>query len=134
VSLDVVDREDELDDERTLDVGGDHPRNEVNALEHHRPALLHHPVDRGAHADEHIAGLREEAVDDAILVVVVLRLARFEARVVDRRHEVLREERPHRLADEVGRGDPRDPEPVGELRGDGRLAGPGGPADEQDDR
>ena len=36
------------------------------------------------------------------------RRAGLEARVVDRRHVLVREERAHRLADEVGRGDPRD--------------------------
>ena len=45
-----------------------------------------------------------------------------------------REERAHRLADEVGRGDPRDPEPVRDLGGDGRLAGAGRAADQEDDR
>ena len=46
----------------------------------------------------------------------------------------LREERAHRLADEVGRRDARDPEPVGDLGRDGRLARAGRAADEQDDR
>ena len=50
------------------------------------------------------------------------RQARLEARVVHRRHELLREERAHRLADEVGRGDARDPEPVRDLGRDRRLA------------
>ncbi len=45
-----------------------------------------------------------------------------------------REEGAHRLADEVGRRDARDPEPVGGLRGDRRLAGARGAADEEDDR
>ena len=58
----------------------------------------------------------------------------LEARVVHRRHERRREERAHRLADEVGRGDARDAEPVRGLGRDRRLAGPGRAADEQDDR
>ena len=46
----------------------------------------------------------------------------------------LREERAHRLADEVGRRDARDPEPVRGLGRDRRLARAGRAADEQDDR
>jgi hypothetical protein len=53
---------------------------------------------------------------------------------VHRRHELLREERAHRLPDEVRRRDSRDPEPVRDLGGERRLAGPGGAADEQHDR
>ena len=134
VCFHIVDREHELDDERALDLRRDHPGDEVDALEHHRPALLHDSVDRGTDADEHVARLREEAVQDAGLVVLVLRRARLEARVVDRRHEVLREEGAHGLADEVGRGDSRDPEPIGDLGRHGRFAGAGRAADQQDDR
>ena len=91
-----------------------HARDEVHALEHHRPALLERALDRGAHADEHVPRLLEEAGDDRILRLLRLAQAggRLEARVVDRRHELLREERAHRLPDEVGRRDARDPEPV----------------------
>src|SRR6185312_14583012 len=67
-------------------------------------------------------------------VLVGDRAAGVEARVVDRGHELLREEGAHRLPDEVCRGDARDPETVGDVRGDGRLAGAGGAADQQDDR
>jgi hypothetical protein len=52
---------------------------------------------------------------------------------VDCRHEVLREEGAHRLSDEVGGGDARDAEPVGDLGCDGGLAGTGRAADQQDD-
>ena len=45
-----------------------------------------------------------------------------------------REERAHRLADEVGRRDARDPEPVGDLGRDRRLARAGRAADEDHDR
>ena len=45
-----------------------------------------------------------------------------------------REERAHRLADEVGRRDARDAETVRDLRGDRRLAGAGRAADQHDDR
>ena len=62
------------------------------------------------------------------------RVAGREARVVDRRHEAAREERAHRLADEVGRGDARDPETVRDLGGDGRLAGAGRAADQDHER
>ena len=75
VRLHVLDREHELDDERALDLGRDHPRHEMHALEHHRPALLRGAFDRSAHADEHVAGLRQEAVRGRVLVVVVLRRA-----------------------------------------------------------
>ena len=40
----------------------------------------------------------------------------LEARVVDRRHELLREERTHRLANEVGGRDARDSQAVRDLR------------------
>ena len=59
---------------------------------------------------------------------------RLEARVVDGRHELLREERAHRLADEVGRRDACDAEAVRGLRRDGRLPGARGAADEQQQR
>src|SRR5262249_7725062 len=49
-------------------------------------------------------------------------------------HEVMREERTHRLPHEVGRGDARDPEAVRELRRDRGLAGTGCAADEDHDR
>ena len=45
-----------------------------------------------------------------------------------------REERAHRLADEVGRRDAGDPEPVRDLGRDRRLAGAGRAADQHDDR
>ena len=36
----------------------------MDALEHHRPALLERAVDRGADADQHFARLLEEAVEN----------------------------------------------------------------------
>ena len=90
-------------------------------------------LERRAHADEHLPRLLEEAGDERVVGVRHAR-ARLEARVVDRRHELVREERAHRLADEVRRGDARDPEPVRDLRRDRRLAGAGRAADEDDDR
>ena len=53
---------------------------------------------------------------------------------MDGRHELVREERPQRLTDRVRRGQPRDPELVGDLRRDRRLAGAGRAADEDDER
>ena len=47
---------------------------------------------------------------------------------------VAREERAHRLPHEVGRGDARDAEAVGELGRDRRLARAGRAADEDHDR
>ena len=95
-------------------------------------------LDRRLDADEHVARLVEEAEEPRVAGLVLLRLrqreARLEARVVHRRHERRREERTHRLADEVGRRDARDPEPVRRLGRDRRLAGSRGAADEQDDR
>ncbi len=106
----------------------------MDALEHHRPALLERTLDRRADADEHVPRLLEEAGDDRIVGLLGLAQSgrRLEARVVDRRHELLGEERAHRLPDEVGRRDPRDPEPVRGLRRDGRLARAGRAADEDD--
>ncbi len=40
---------------------GSEPGHDVDALEHHRPALLQRALQRGAHADEHVARLLEEA-------------------------------------------------------------------------
>ena len=137
VRLLVVDREHALHHERVLVGDLEHPRHEVDALEHHRPALVERTVDRRADADEHVPRLVEEALQHEVVRLVAGRgepQPRVEARVVDRRHELVREERAHRLADEVGRRDPRDPEPVGGVGRDGRLARAGGAADEQDDR
>ena len=39
----------------------EHPRHEVDALQHHRPALVERPVERRLDADEHVARLVEEA-------------------------------------------------------------------------
>ena len=124
-----------VDDERALDLRGHHPGHEVHALEHERQALAHRPQDRGLDADEHVARLVEEAEQRRVARVGVgERLSRLEARVVHRGHELLREERADRLADEVRGRDARDPEAVRRLRRDGRLPGAGRAADEQDDR
>ena len=105
----------------------------MDALEHHRPALLERPLDDGADADEDVPRLVEEPRQRR---VISLRRGRagLEARVVDRRHELLREERAHRLADEVGGRDARDPQAVGDLRRHAGLPGAGAAADEDDDR
>src|SRR5262249_35001573 len=69
-------------------------------------------------------------------ILSYLRLAqpgrRLEARVVDRRHELLREERPHRLAYEVGGRHARDSEAVRRFGRNRRLARARRAADEQD--
>src|SRR6266540_2019850 len=134
VHLAALDRQDALHDERPVD-RRQHPGYEMHALEHHREALLERAVDRGLDADEHVARLVEEAQQVRISGLVV-RDGRgsLEARVVDRRHELLREEGAHRLTDEVRRGHARDPEPVRDLGGDARLPGASGAADEHDDR
>ena len=138
VDLLVVDREHALDDERAVEVHVEHPGHEVDALEHHRPALVERALQRRLDADEHVARLVEEAEQRDVAGLLLLGLAeaerRLEARIVDRRHELLREEGAHRLPDEVGRGDARDAEAVGDLRGDRRLAGARAAADEQDHR
>jgi hypothetical protein len=54
--------------------------------------------------------------------------------VVDRRHELAREEGPHRLPDEIGRGDARDPQPVGDVGRDRGLPRARRASDEQDQR
>ena len=38
----------------------DHPGHEVHALEHERPALLERPLDRRAHAEQHVLRLLDE--------------------------------------------------------------------------
>ena len=87
--------------------------------------------------DEDVPRLVEEPVQervDLLLLGAAQPLPGFEARVVDRGHELGAEESAQRLPHEVRRGDARDPEPVGDLRRDGRLAGPRRAADEDDDR
>src|SRR6188508_1588305 len=136
VSVLALDREHALDDERVAD-RRDHPGHEVHALEHRRPALGEGALDRGVDADEDVPRLVEEPVQQR---VDLLGLGApecapgFEARVVDRRHELGAEERSERLADEVGRRDARDAEPVRDLGGDRRLPGSRRAADEDDDR
>ena len=105
----------------------------MDALQHHRPTLVQRPLDDGAHADEHVPSLVEEARDRR---VVRLRCGRagLEARVVNGGHELLREERAHRLTDEVGGSDARDAEPVRDLRGYTRLSRACAAADKDDDR
>src|SRR5205814_9498181 len=105
--------------------------------QHHRPALLERALDRRVHTDEDVARLLEEPEQRRVarlLLFLGKSVARLEARVVDRRHELAREERAHRLADEVRRRDARDPEPVRDLGRDGRLAGARRAADEDDHR
>ena len=131
----ALDRQHGVDDEHAVDPPRHHPGHEVHALEHHRPALGERALDRAVDADEHVARLLEEAEHGRVAGLGVdHRLPGLEARVVDRRHERLGEERAHRLADEVGRRDAGDAEPVGRLGGDGRLARAGRAADEEQDR
>ena len=132
----VLDREERLDDHRALNGGGNEARHHVHALERHGVALGQRAVDDGADAHKHVPRLVVEADERR-----VLRLGRgrdrggrFEARVMDRGHEVDREEGPHRLPHEVRGGDPRDTEAVGDFRRDGRLAGPGSATDQEDQR
>src|SRR5581483_9954798 len=129
----VLDREDERADRRALVLDRQQAGDEVDALEDDRPAFLQRTVDRRLHADEDVARLLEEAGDERV-VRLRHRLAGGEARVVDRRHELVGEERAQRLPDRVGRRQARDPERVRDLGRDGRLAGPGRTADEDDER
>ena len=59
----VVDRENAVHDDRVVPVDREHPRHEVHALEHHRPALLERALDRRVDGDEHVGRLLHEAVD-----------------------------------------------------------------------
>src|SRR5581483_7767330 len=129
----VLDRQDARAHERPLQLRRQEPRNEVDALEDDRPALLERTLDRRVHADEHVARLLEEAGNEGI-VRIGDRLAGREARVVDGRHELVREERAQRLPDRVRRGESGDAELVCDLGRDRRLAGTGGAADEDDER
>ena len=52
VLLDVRDAQDGVDEQRAVDLGGDQPGHEVDALDHHRPALGQRPLDRRLDADE----------------------------------------------------------------------------------
>src|SRR5919197_1744117 len=127
----VVDREHALHDEGTLDAG-EHPWDEMDTLEHHRPAFFERALDRGADADEHVARLLEEAGNDRVLCLLGLAETGggLEARVVDRRHQLLREEGAHRLTYEVGRRHPRDAQSVRGLGRNRRLTRAGRAADE----
>ena len=95
-------------------------------------------LERRLHADGDVSRLVEEAENRGVAGLLLLGPRegepRFEARVVHRRHELLGEERPHRLADEVRRGDARDAEPVRCLGRDRRLPGSRRTADEQEQR
>ena len=86
-SLLVLDREHALHDDGALELDGHEPGDEVDALEHHRPALLQRPLERGADADHDVARLVEEAGDGRVVRLLggVQRGGRLEARVVDRR-------------------------------------------------
>ena len=134
----VVDREHALDDERALELGRDHPGTRWTPSSTIDQPSSSARCSAASTPVEHVARLVEEAEQRRVARLLLLGLrqpeARLEARVVDRGHELLREERPHRLADEVGRGDARDPEPVRDLGRDGGLAGAGAAADEQDHR
>ena len=87
----VVDRDEALDDDGLGAVDLDHARHEMDALEHHRPALGERAVDRRLDADEDVARLVEEPEQTCIARLLLLGLrqpeACFEARVVDGRHE-----------------------------------------------
>src|SRR5579884_1922835 len=135
VHLLVRDLEHDVHEDRALELPREEAGNEVHPLQDHRPALGERPVESGVHADADVAALVDEADDRRVARhLLVQGRARLEAREVDRRHELRREERAHRLPDEVGRRDAVDPEPVRDLDGDRRLARPGGAADQHDDR
>src|SRR6266540_856072 len=63
VLLHGLDREYALHDECALD-RRQHPRNEMHALEHHRPTLLERALDRRTHTDHDVPRLLEKAGDD----------------------------------------------------------------------
>ena len=128
----ALDLEHALHGEGALD-RRNHAGHEMDALEHHRPALLKRPLDDGADADEDVPRLVQEPGQRRV-VRFRCRRPGLEARVVDRRHELLREERTHRLADEVGGRDARDSQAVRDLRRHAGLPGAGAAADEDDDR
>ena len=80
-----------------------------------------------------VVGLAQEARDrrrDRRRGSVRQRARDVEGRVVDGRHEVVREECPHDLAHLVGRDHARDAEPARELRRDRRLADAGDAAEQ----
>ena len=133
----VLDRHDHVDEDDARRRLPHHPRHEVDALEDDRPPLVLGPVDRRLHAHENVSRLVDEADQQRVARLALgrrERLSGLEARVVHRGHELDGEECAHRLAEEVGRRDARDPEPMRDLARDRRLAGPGRPADENDDR
>ena len=138
VQILVLDRDHALDDECAGVLRADHAGYEVNALEHGRPPLRRRTLERSVDADEDVPRLIEEAEDGRVARLLLLgprqRQPGLEARVVDGRHELLREERSHRLPDEVGRRHARDPEAVRRLGRDRRLPCPGRAADEQEQR
>ena len=72
-------------------IAREHAGDEVNALDHHRPALLERAVDRRLDADEDVARLLQEPVEQRVDLLLLRRRQRppgVEARVVDRRQEL----------------------------------------------
>ena len=135
VRLLVGDRHDRVHDERPLDLRRNEPWHQVDAFEHDRPALGQRTTDRSIDADADMPRLLDEPGDGRVaLHLADHRLAGREARAMDRRHELLGEERAHRLADEVGRRHAGDAQPVRNLGRDRRLAGAGRAADQHDQR
>ena len=132
-----LDRHHDLDDERTLDAVGDHPGNEVNSLEHHRPALLQRALDRRVDADRtwRVWSMKPSSSGSPA--------SRSTAGSVSPASKLewwtdgmnsCEKNAAQRLPDEVGARHAGDPEPVGDLGRDGGLARAGGAADEDDDR
>src|SRR5690242_3099521 len=127
------------DDGARVLVGGDEARHDVDPFDDGREALEDGPLDDGVRPHRHLARLLDEPVQRPVLVVRVGQwdleaLGGVEGRVVQLGHELLGEERPHRLADDVGRRDPADPKPVGDLGRDGALPRARGAADQQHQR
>ena len=118
-----------MHEDRAVDLRRHEARHEMDAFDRHRPALVQGAVDRGLDSDEHAPRLLQEPGLHGPFGT-----AGLEARDVHRRHLRPREVRADGLADEVGRGDARDPQPVRGFGRDRRLARAGRASDEQHDR
>jgi hypothetical protein len=113
------------------------PRHDVRSFDHEARPLDRCAVQQRLDPHGHGGRLLAEAHDHGVrpsLGWFAQRGIRLERGRVQRRHQLAGEQRPHHLADRVGRLDAHDAQPRGELGRDCRLADAGRAADQHDER
>lgn len=133
VHLVLLDRHDHRNREDPLPprLEVEEPRHHVRALDDQVGPLHRGALDEGLHAHRDGRGLLSEPDDDLVLRRRFAQdRARLERRSMQRRHELVREQGPHHLADRIGRDHPHDPQARRELRRQRRLADPRRTADQ----